>query len=112
MPACPGLTAERASAWDQRPACSLPRASIHATPPPGWGASTELEVRGLMDQGRLLIWLNGPLGLSKSSTAQALMKRLPCTLLFDRDPIGLILRPVLRTSNPWRIFKTRLSGVR
>jgi adenylylsulfate kinase-like enzyme len=40
----------------------------------------------------VILWLNGPFGIGKSSTAQALMQRLPSAVLFDPEPFGTALR--------------------
>jgi len=40
----------------------------------------------------MIIWLNGPFGIGKSTTAQALVRRLPQAVLFDPEPFGAALR--------------------
>ena len=44
---------------------------------------------------QVTIWLNGPFGIGKSSTAQALMQRLPRAVLFDPEPFGTALRRIV-----------------
>jgi hypothetical protein len=48
----------------------------------------------------VLIWLNGPFGVGKTSAAEALIKRLPCAALFDPEPVGSMLRHLLRSLEP------------
>jgi hypothetical protein len=48
----------------------------------------------------VLIWLNGPFGVGKSCTAEALVRRLPNALLFDPEPLGLLLRQIVRSIDP------------
>ena len=48
----------------------------------------------------MLIWLNGPFGVGKTSTAEALIKRLPCAALFDPEPVASMLRHLLRSVEP------------
>src|SRR5712692_9841016 len=43
----------------------------------------------------VLIWLNGPFGIGKSSAAEALVERLPDSLLFDPELLGSMLRRIL-----------------
>jgi GNAT superfamily N-acetyltransferase len=40
----------------------------------------------------VIIWLNGPFGVGKTITAQALLRRLPRAVLFDPEPFGTALR--------------------
>src|SRR6266849_1889895 len=47
---------------------------------------------GLPHHVAVIIWLNGPFGIGKSTTAQALLRRLPQALLFDPEPFGAALR--------------------
>ena len=49
-------------------------------------------VPGLPDHVAVIIWLNGPFGIGKSTTAQALLRRLPQAVLFDPEPFGAALR--------------------
>ena len=60
---------------------------------------------------RMLIWLNGPFGIGKTATAEALVRALPQALLFDPERLGAVLRPMLATVEtvedfqdlrPWR----------
>ncbi len=39
----------------------------------------------------VIIWLNGPFGIGKPSTAQALMQRLPGAVLSNPEPFGTAL---------------------
>jgi [ribosomal protein S5]-alanine N-acetyltransferase len=43
----------------------------------------------------VIIWLNGPFGVGKTSTARALARRLPGALLYDPEPFGAALRAVV-----------------
>ncbi len=47
---------------------------------------------GLPHNVAVILWLNGPFGTGKSSTAQALVRRLPRAVLFDPEPFGTALR--------------------
>jgi hypothetical protein len=49
-------------------------------------------VPGLPHHVAVIIWLNGPFGIGKSTTAQALRRRLPQAVLFDPEPFGAALR--------------------
>ena len=40
----------------------------------------------------MIIWLNGPFGIGKTTTAQVLARRLPRAVLFDPEPFGTALR--------------------
>ena len=40
----------------------------------------------------VIIWLNGPFGVGKTTTARALLRRLPQAVLFDPEPFGAALR--------------------
>jgi GNAT superfamily N-acetyltransferase len=40
----------------------------------------------------VIIWLNGPFGIGKSTTARALLRRFPQAVLFDPEPFGAALR--------------------
>jgi adenylylsulfate kinase-like enzyme len=40
----------------------------------------------------VIIWLNGPFGVGKSTTAHALLRHLPQAVLFDPEPFGTALR--------------------
>ena len=40
----------------------------------------------------VIIWLNGPFGVGKTTTAEALLRRLPRAVLFDPEPFGTALR--------------------
>jgi len=40
----------------------------------------------------VIIWLNGPFGIGKSTTTRALLRRLPEAVLFDPEPFGAALR--------------------
>ena len=44
---------------------------------------------------RLIIWLNRPFGVGKSTTAHALLRRLPQAVLFDPEPCGTALRDTM-----------------
>jgi hypothetical protein len=48
----------------------------------------------------VLIWLNGPFGIGKTSTAEALIRRLPGAILFDPEPVGLMFRDMYRSVEP------------
>ncbi len=45
----------------------------------------------------MIIWLNGPFGIGKTTTAQALVRHLPGALLFDPQPFGAALRTSVAT---------------
>jgi len=45
----------------------------------------------------MIIWLNGPFGIGKTSTAHALLRRLPAALLYDPEPFGAALRKTVAT---------------
>jgi ribosomal protein S18 acetylase RimI-like enzyme len=40
----------------------------------------------------VIIWLNGPFGVGKTTTAQALLRRRPQAVCFDPEPFGAALR--------------------
>jgi hypothetical protein len=40
----------------------------------------------------VIIWLNGPFGIGKTTTAHACLRRLPQAVLFDPEPFGTALR--------------------
>ena len=48
----------------------------------------------------MLIWLNGPFGVGKTSAAEALIERLRCAALFDPEPVGSMLRHLLGSVEP------------
>lgn len=43
----------------------------------------------------LVVWINGPFGVGKSTVAEALVERWPDALLFDPEQVGALLRAVL-----------------
>lgn len=43
----------------------------------------------------VILWLNGPFGVGKTSAADALLQRMPGALLFDPEPFGTALRHAL-----------------
>ncbi len=45
----------------------------------------------------MIIWLNGPFGIGKTSTAHALLRRVPAALLYDPEPFGAALRKTVAT---------------
>ena len=54
----------------------------------------------------MLIWLNGPFGVGKTATAEALVKRrLPRCVLFDPEPLGSMLRQVASAIDPVEDFQ-------
>ncbi|MDQ6674603.1 MAG: AAA family ATPase [Chloroflexota bacterium] len=48
----------------------------------------------------MLIWLNGPFGVGKTSGAEALVKRLPGALLYDAELVGAMLRRIVGGIDP------------
>ena len=40
----------------------------------------------------VIIWLNGPFGIGKTTTARALLRRVPRAVLFDPEPFGTALQ--------------------
>ncbi len=48
----------------------------------------------------MLIWLNGPFGVGKTSAAAALVKRLPGALLYDPELVGAMLRRMVGDVDP------------
>jgi hypothetical protein len=48
----------------------------------------------------MLVWLNGPFGIGKTVTAHALVERLPQAILYDPEPLGAVLRPMLASVDP------------
>jgi len=45
----------------------------------------------------MIIWLNGPFGIGKTSTAHALLRRVPAALLYDPELFGAALRTTVAT---------------
>ncbi|MBV9599551.1 MAG: AAA family ATPase [Chloroflexi bacterium] len=53
----------------------------------------------------MLIWLNGPFGIGKTSAAEALIRRLPGAIVFDPEPVGLMLCEMYRSVEPVEDFQ-------
>lgn len=52
----------------------------------------------------MIVWLNGPFGAGKTSTATELVRLLPKSRIFDSEQVGFMLRHVL-TSEPVADFQ-------
>jgi hypothetical protein len=48
----------------------------------------------------VIVFLNGPFGIGKSTTARLLVRRLPNARLYDPEPVGAALRTVIRPFKP------------
>jgi hypothetical protein len=48
----------------------------------------------------MLVWLNGPFGVGKTSVAQERVTALPKSLLYDPEPLGSMLRHSTRSVEP------------
>jgi hypothetical protein len=64
----------------------------------------------------VIIWLNGPHGVGKTTTAGLLVRRIPGARIFDPENVGYLLRPTLseprpvpdyREWPPWRAMVAR-----
>jgi hypothetical protein len=53
----------------------------------------------------VLIWLNEPFGVGKTSAAEALVKRLPAALLYDPELVGTMLRRMIGDVDPVSDFQ-------
>jgi hypothetical protein len=53
----------------------------------------------------VIIWLNGPFGVGKTSAAHALVRRLPDGLLFDPEIVGSMLRQIVGGIDPVEDFQ-------
>jgi predicted kinase len=53
----------------------------------------------------VLIWLNGPFGVGKTSAAEALVRRLPAALLYDPELVGTMLRRMIGDVDPVSDFQ-------
>jgi hypothetical protein len=57
----------------------------------------------------VIIWLNGPFGIGKTTAAQALVQRLPDGLLYDPELIGELLRQMVGAIDPVSDFQDLLA---
>jgi hypothetical protein len=48
----------------------------------------------------VIVWLNGPFGIGKSTTAVALVRRLPDAMLYDPEIVGAALRRIIGPVDP------------
>jgi hypothetical protein len=48
----------------------------------------------------VIVWLNGPFGVGKTTTARALLGAEPRWALFDAEHVGFMLRHVLAKRRP------------
>ena len=48
----------------------------------------------------MIIWLNGPFGIGKTTTAQVLLEAEPSWALFDTEHVGFMLRHTLAARRP------------
>ncbi|MFI7633004.1 AAA family ATPase [Nonomuraea sp. NPDC049400] len=53
----------------------------------------------------MIIWLNGPHGIGKTTTAAALARRIPGSCVFDPETVGFILRRTLEGVRPVSDFR-------
>jgi cytidylate kinase len=53
----------------------------------------------------MIIWLNGPFGVGKTTTARILVDALPGSAIFDTEEIGYMLRPTLAARRPVEDFQ-------
>lgn len=47
----------------------------------------------------VIVFLNGAFGIGKTTVARALVKRLPRAVLFDPEPIGVVLQRIRRVDD-------------
>jgi hypothetical protein len=48
----------------------------------------------------VIVWLNGPFGIGKSTTAELLVRRLPAAMLYDPEIVGAALRRIIGDVDP------------
>ena len=48
----------------------------------------------------MIVWLNGPFGIGKSTTAEALVRKLPGAMLYDPEIVGAALRRIIGGIDP------------
>lgn len=53
----------------------------------------------------MIIWLNGPFGIGKTTTAGLIAERLPGARVFDPEAVGIMLRPPLTEVRPVADFR-------
>lgn len=53
----------------------------------------------------MIIWLNGPHGIGKTTTAELLADRIDGARIFDPEYVGFILRPTLSEARPVADFR-------
>jgi coenzyme F420-0:L-glutamate ligase/coenzyme F420-1:gamma-L-glutamate ligase len=53
----------------------------------------------------VIIWLNGPFGVGKTTTAELLVSRCPDWVIADTEHVGYLLRPMLDDREPVRDFQ-------
>jgi AAA domain len=57
----------------------------------------------------VIVWLNGPFGVGKTTTARALLEAEPGWVLFDPEQVGFMLRHVLAERRPVPDFQDWVS---